>query len=161
MTTPNGQHPQDPPKFGEQTASTVLALDGWGPLISEPVTNGVVEESVDLEPEIITDIAERPKPRWQWEPNWDLSLPKIETLRTGPSMLVQAAAIGLTLGVAVGALLRWWQQQQVVTPPAPPPPLPSRIATFRRSLALAIDPALAEPCPPPLGWLEQLFPSRR
>lgn len=160
MTTPNGQHPQDPPELGEQSASTVLALDGWGPLIPEPVTNGVVEELVDPESESITEVAEQPKPRWRWEPTWDLSLPRIDMLLPGPSMLAPAAAIGLTLGVAVGTLLRWWQQHQVVAAPAPPPPPPSRTATFRRSLALAIDPALAEPCPPP-SWRELLLPSRR
>ena len=158
MTTPNGQHPQDPPELAEQTASTVLALDGWGPLIPEPLTNGVVEELVDLD-ENITDIVEQPTPRWQWEPTWDLSLPRMAVLLPGPAMLAPAAAIGLTLGVAVGTLLRWWQQRQVVAAPTPPPP-PSRAATFRRSLALAIDPALAEPCPPP-SWRELLLPSRR
>ena len=48
MTTPNGQHHDDPNGSSQQATSTVLALDGWGPVIAEPSTNG----SNGSEPEV-------------------------------------------------------------------------------------------------------------
>ena len=159
MVTPNGQHSQDPADANQRPASTVLALDGWGPLLPEPPANGVADEQPELDAELVIEIAQPANQSWRREPNLDLTLPPASTFRFGPTLLAPAAAIGLVLGVVVGLALRWWQQSQVVrAEPAPAPP--SRLATLRRSLALSIDPTLAQPCPPQ-NWLDQILSLRR
>ncbi len=161
MTTPNGQHPQDPNEEAERPASTVLALDGWGPLAPEPSANGVggEEHEPDLSHEPVAHTLELEERRRQRRPNWDIRVPAIEELRPGAAVLAPATAIGLTLGIAVGAALRWRQRQQAAEPP--PPVALSRLATLRRSLALAIDPALAEPCPEAASWRDRLLDTLR
>ena len=157
MTTPNGQHPQDPVDAGEHSASTVLALDGWGPLLPETAMNGTADEPVEEE---VTDIASVESAPTTWHSGLQFELPSVSIppLRPGARMLAPAAAIGLVLGVAVGGALRWWRRQQMIA--ATPAPPPSKLATARRALALALDPTLAEPCPPQ-SPLERLLRPRR
>lgn len=158
MTTPNGQHHDDPNGSSQQATSTVLALDGWGPVIAEPSTNG----SNGSEPEVAfeepaieeagaperTDWRERVQDGWKQRTNGMSIDPQLIRL------LAPLAAMAIAV-IAALKLSDIYLQAQVAEPtPAPP----SRVSVLRRSLALAIDPSLTpvEPQRPVWErWLHQ------
>lgn len=141
MTTPNGQHPPDPNGASTQATSTVLALDGWGPVMAEPAPNG----ANGSEPELILEEA----PPAYAEParrDW------FESVRSGwkyqaprpafDSQLVRVVAPLAAMTIAVIAALKLGDFYLTSQVPEPAPTPPSRIATLRRTIALAIDPSL-------------------
>ena len=147
MTTPNGQHQIDPNGSSQQATSTVLALDGWGPVIAEPASNG----ANGSEPEPIveqTPALEVETPRSDWRESirsgWRREVPR----PTIDGELIRVIAPIATMAIAVIAALKLGDAYRtylldrgpLTAQPAPLPP--SRIATLRRSVALAIDPSL-------------------
>ena len=58
MSTPNGHTPADPNGAAKQATSTVLALDGWGPVVPDTLTNGAngSEPEVAVAPEPMIEI---------------------------------------------------------------------------------------------------------
>ncbi|MCY4618906.1 MAG: hypothetical protein OXD50_10235 [Chloroflexi bacterium] len=156
MSTPNGNHPHEPNGATSQATSTVLALDGWGPVVAEPPSNG----ANGSEPEVIVEEAIPVAPVSQPGNDWR------QTFRSGsknqvarPSInarMVRVLVPAVTMTLAIVVALRLgdtWRQAQV---PAPEPAPPSRITMLRRRIALTIDPTL-EPIEPQrnrlLSWL--------
>ncbi len=156
MSTPNGNHPHDPNGATSQATSTVLALDGWGPVVAEPPSNG----ANGSEPEVIVEEAMPLAPVSQRGNDWR------QTFRSGlknrvarPSInarMVRVLVPAVTMTLAIVVALRLgdtWRQAQV---PAPEPAPPSRTTILRRRVALTIDPTL-EPIEPQrnrlLSWL--------
>ena len=156
MTTPNGQHPldpSDPERSTRQATSTVLALDGWGPMIAEPASNGA--NGSDPEGGIAAPVSVEPpatRPDWRhamrsgWERRREIGKPTIDPQLTrlfaSASTLMIALYVGLQLGSA-------YQRHNA---PTPQPPPPSGIAALRRTIALVIDPSLRQPETEQAGW---------
>ncbi len=141
MSTPNGQHPLDPNGASSQATSTVLALDGWGPVIAEPPSNG----SNGSEPEAIVEeasaVAPQP-PGNDWRQSFRASLKYQVAKPTIDPRLVKVLAPAATMTIAIVVALRLgssWRQAKI---PAPTPTPPSRVAVSRRRIALMIDPSL-------------------
>ena len=161
MTTSNGQHlqqPLDPERSSRQATSTVLALDGWGPVIAEPTPNG----ANGSEPEAVATpppaAAEIHTPRTDWRDavrsGWqrEASRPTID-----PQLIrILTSAAAMTIAVFLGLQLGGAYQRLNVEAPVPPPV--SGSAALRRRIALAIDPSLQQPQPEPMGlrrWLSR------
>ena len=139
MTTPNGQHQIDPNGSSEQATSTVLALDGWGPVIAEPPSNG----TNGSEPEVIIEPVpqiEAPEPqrarRERVIADWQERLTRLEI----DPQLVRILAPALAMALAIFAGLKLGSVYQWPSEPAPAPP--SGVEVLRRRIALAIDPSL-------------------
>ncbi|MYE06769.1 MAG: hypothetical protein F4Y04_06050 [Chloroflexi bacterium] len=146
MTTPNGQHHDDPNGSSQQATSTVLALDGWGPVIAEPAANGSngSDPAIAFEEPVLEPIS-HPRSDWreQVRSGW-------ERASSGPNLdpqWIRLIAPLVAMAIAVIAALKLGEvyRQSRVAEPAPAPP--SRVETLRRSIALAIDPSLT-PCEP-------------
>ena len=145
MTTPNGQHDLEPNGSSSQATSTVLALDGWGPVIVEPSING----ANGSEPEPIME------PLTQVEAPTQLG--RVRQMATGwqaqtlqlsidPELIrivapVAALAIAIFAGLKLGSTYRWPTEQVAALSPT------SSLALLRRRVALAIDPTLTPPKP--------------
>lgn len=145
MTTPNGQHHDDPNGSSQQATSTVLALDGWGPVIAEPSTNGSngSEPEVAIEEPTIEEpvLSERADWRESVQAGWNQ---RVAGVIIDPQLIrllapLAAMAVAVIAALKLGDLYLQTQQGQVAEP-APAPP--SRISALRRSIALAIDPSL-------------------
>ena len=141
MTTPNGQHQIDPNGSSEQATSTVLALDGWGPVIAEPPSNG----TNGSEPEVIVEPVpqiEAPEPqrarRERVFADWQERLTRLEI----DPQLVRILAPALAMALAIVAGLKLGSVYQWPSEPAPAPAPPSGVEVLRRRIALAIDPSL-------------------
>lgn len=141
MSTPNGQHPPDPNGASKQATSTVLALDGWGPVMAEPAQNG----SNGSEPELLfedpqQDFAEPPRRDWfeSVRSSWKYEVPR----PAFDSQLVRVVAPLAAMTIAVIAALKLGDLYLISHDPEPTPSPPSRMSTLRRTIALAIDPSL-------------------
>ena len=156
MSTPNGQHPSDPNGAAKQATSTVLALDGWGPVVPDPLTNGAngsePEVAVPAEPMIETS-----PPRAEWrEPfraQWTQQLPRATIDPQLMRILAPAAAMVIAVVVAIRVGSTW----RVASVPAPEPEPPDQWTLLRRRIALAIDPSLT-PVEPQRRSLLDLIP---
>lgn len=166
MTTPNGQQPSESNGASEQATSTVLALDGWGPVIAEPMTNG----TNGSEPEIAAEAPQPMEPPQAAGTDWRqavlrsvpvparLPRPTLDTQLI--RVLAPAAAMTITILVAMklGGDWRSLRVQALTPQPRPQAQSPSRILTLRRRIALTIDPSLTpvEPAGPRiLSWIRQ------
>lgn len=153
MTTPNGQHPADPNGAAKQATSTVLALDGWGPVVPDPLTNGAngsePEVMVEAEPEI-----ESVPPRAEWRESiraqWTDQLPRPTIDPQLMRILAPAAAMVIAVIVAIRVGSAW----RVASVPAPEPEPPDQLTVLRRRIALAIDPTLTPVEPQRRGLLD-------
>lgn len=141
MSTPNGQHPPDPNGASTQATSTVLALDGWGPVLAEPAPNG----ANGSEPEVLFDeaqpaVEEAPRNNWyrSVRPGWTYEVPR----PTFDSQLIRVVAPLAAMTIAVIAALKLGDIYLSSQVPEPAPSPPKRSATLRRTVALAIDPSL-------------------
>ncbi len=141
MSTPNGQHPADPNGAARQATSTVLALDGWGPVVPDPLVNGAngsePELAVDAEP-----VIESTPPRAEWRESfrtqWAQQLPRATIDPQLLRILVPAAAMVIAVVVAIRAGSAW----RIASAPAPDPEPPDQWTLVRRRIALIIDPSL-------------------
>ena len=141
MTTPNGQHPADPNGAANQATSTVLALDGWGPVAPDPLANGTngsePEVIIEAEPDFESD-----PPRADWRESirtqWTEQLPRPTIDPQLMRLLAPAAAMVIAVFVAVRVDSAW----RVASVPAPEPEPPDQWTILRRRIALAIDPTL-------------------
>ena len=156
MTMSNGQQQPEPNGSSEHATSTVLALDGWGPVVAEPSpngSNGIEPELASVEPAIEPianpqgDADQRAEVRKHIYSTWQHRTPRTAMFAQAIRFVVPVAALAITtfatLKLAVdyrGSLLR---QPTIATP--------SRIDELRRAVALAIDPSLT-PAPPRRRW---------
>ena len=145
MTSSNGQHPQPEPQPGAHATSTVLALDGWGPIQPEVTTNGTHEAEsplplVDAVPEEVLDIDVAP-PGETREP---LPMPSVD--RALIEVLAAASALAMAVLATLWLGTRWRESFSLAVEPEPVSE-PDQIADLRRKIALAIDPSLT-PTPP-------------
>ena len=160
MSTPNGNHPHDPNGATSQATSTVLALDGWGPVVAEPPSNGangsepevIVEEAIPVAP--VSQPSNDPGNVWRQTFRSRLKNQVARPSINARMVRVLVPAVTMTLAIAVALRLGdTWRQAQV---PAPEPAPPSRTTMLRRRVALTIDPTL-EPIEPQrnrlLSWL--------
>lgn len=159
MSTPNGQHPADPNGAAKQATSTVLALDGWGPVLPEPAANGAngsePEAALDADPIVeaapnAPDWRESLRSRWTGEfqrPTLDPQLVRI----LAP---VAAMAVAVVIAIRVGTV--WRTTLVPAAPETAQPTPPDRMATIRRQLALAIDPTLTPVEPPRRAFLDSI-----
>ena len=152
MTTPNGQHHEDPNGSSQQATSTVLALDGWGPVIAEPSSNGSngSEPEAAFEEPTIEELAASERSDWREsiQAGWNQ---RVAGATIDPQLIRLLAPLA-AMAVAVIAALKLsdlYLQSQVSEPDPVPP---SRASMLRRSLALAIDPSLTPVEPPPPVW---------
>ncbi len=157
MTTPNGQHDLEPNGSSTQATSTVLALDGWGPVIAEPASNG----TNGSEPEVVVEPVpqmEAPQPqrarRDRVVADLQDKLTRLEVDQQVVRILVPALAMAMAMGIAIfaglklGSLYQWPSE---ATPMASPP---SGAEVLRRRIALAIDPTLTAVEPERRGLLD-------
>ncbi len=163
MSTPNGQHPLEPPEangVSTPVTSTVLALDGWGPVIAAPDpadVNGGDPALVMEEPPVLEASAARADWRAALRSNW-----KREVVRPSiDAQLLRVLAPAATMTLAIIATLKLSETYRrtsllrlAPSPSSPPssPSAPSRIETLRRRAALAIDPSLTPVEPEPPLW---------
>ena len=153
MTTPNGQHTADPNGAAIQATSTVLALDGWGPVVPDTPANGAngTEPEVMLETE---PMIESPGTRQEsWESirsRWtgQLRRPTIDP------QLIRILAPAVAMLIAVVVAIRVGSVWRVESAPAPEPATPDQLTALRRKVALAIDPSLTPVEPQRRGLLE-------
>ena len=150
MTTPNGQHHDDPNGSTQQATSTVLALDGWGPVIAEPSTNGANgrEPEIDDGEPATEERAESPRSDWpaRVQAGWTRESARV---RIDPQPLRLIAALA-AIAIAVIGAVKLGDVYLHMRDSEPLPAPPTRMSTLRRSFALAIDPSLkpVEPQPP-------------
>jgi hypothetical protein len=151
MSTPNGQHPLETNGGTSHATSTVLALDGWGPVIAEPAANG----SNGNEPEIVVEAPHAPSSEAPRDDRFasvrrnlrfDISHPSID------SSLIRVIAPVAAMTIAVLAALKLGDTYLNSIESAPPPSPPSRVAVLRRSIALSVDPSLTPPQPERPIW---------
>jgi len=129
----------------------VLALDGWGPVIAEPVQNG----SNGSEPELAigeapTAVVHRAQTDWRQtiQTSWKR---QVAGRRADPQLIrVIIPAAAMLIAVAVTRRLGNAYRASNLIEPDPTPP--NRLATLRRSLALSIDPSLTPVEPEPRVW---------
>lgn len=156
MSTPNGQHPADPNGAAKQATSTVLALDGWGPVVPDPVVNGAngsePEVAVSAEPTI-----ESTPPRAEWRESfraqWTRQIPRA----TLDAQVIRVLAPAVAMVIAVVVAIRVGSAWRVASLPAPEPEPPDQWTLLRRRIALAIDPSLT-PVEPQRRNLLDLIP---
>lgn len=153
MTTPNGQHELEPNGSSQQATSTVLALDGWGPVIAEPVSNG----TNGTEPEVIVEAEpqkEAPQPQSARRDRMVADLQsKFARLEIDPQ-LVRIVAPALAMALAIFAGLKLGSLYQWPNEPTPVPSPPGAVEVLRRRIALAIDPSLTPVEPQRRGLLD-------
>ena len=153
MTTPNGQHHLDPNGSSQQATSTVLALDGWGPVIAEPPSNG----ANGSEPEALVEPVpqmEAPQPQSARRQRMIADLQdKFDRFEIDPQ-LVRILAPALAMALAIFAGLKLGSLYQWPSEPAPAPSPPSGVEVLRRRIALAIDPSLTPVEPRRRGLLD-------
>ena len=156
MTTPNGQHPADPNGAAKQATSTVLALDGWGPVVPDPLVNG----ANGSEPEVVVDaepVIESAPPRAEWRESvrarWNQQLPRATIDPQLMRILAPAAAMVIAVVVAIRVGSAW----RVASAPVPEPEPPDQWTLLRRRIALAVDPSLT-PTEPQRRNLHDLIP---
>lgn len=157
MTTPNGKQQHDPNGSSQQATSTVLALDGWGPVVVEPIPNG----SNGSEPEIVAAeaaVESIPASDHSWRDTMSTGWrPDFSVTTTSPrwtSVVVPAMAIA----VATFVTLRFGVSypNSFTAEVTPLLARPDRIGALRRTIALAIDPTLTPEQPKRHWLLEQL-----
>ena len=155
MTTPNGQHHLDPNGSTKQATSTVLALDGWGPVIAEATSNGANgnEAEAIAQPAPQLEAPEpQAEPRGRTFADWQGWFTRLEVDPQVVRILAPALAMALAIfaGLQLGSLYQW------PTAPVHAPSPPSRAEVIRRRVALAIDPSLTPVEPEPrrlLDWI--------
>ena len=141
MSTPNGQHPADPNGSAKQATSTVLALDGWGPVLPDPPANGAngsePEPAVDPEPtaQLAPPTADR---RESIRSQWTEQLPRPTIDAQWLRILAPAAAMVIAVVVAIRVGSAW----RVTNLPQPEPEPPDQWLLLRRRIALVVDPSL-------------------
>ena len=149
MSTPNGQHAPDSNGASTQATSTVLALDGWGPLIGEPTPNGAngsePELALEVEPEPLS--ASTPDSRRGSASGWQRDLLRLTT----DPQLIRVFAPAAAMVIAIIGALKLGEAYQRSSQPEPEPNPPSRFTMLRRMIALAIDPSLTPVEPEPRG----------
>ena len=161
MTTPNGHEDHEPNGAGEQATSTVLALDGWGPVTPEPATNGANGAQPELEPQAeaatpVEEIVSEPHPAESFRNRVSASFEEMRS-RPRPAMqidgqLLRILASAAAMTVAVLLAIRFGETLRNSTTPAPRSnPMPrTGLDDIRRRLALAVDPSLTpKPAPAP------------
>ena len=106
MTTPNGHEEPDIGAESEQVTSTVLALDGWGPVVPEPATNGTngveADTAVRDEPEAVVEVEpEDDLHRDAWRERLQQSLHGSPSLPSVDSQLLRILASAAAMSIAV------------------------------------------------------------
>ena len=169
MTTTNGHQPHEPlePVSEEPRSvtpsvaptSSVLPLDGWGPIAapSSHDGNGVngadqstaptdesVEETSDAP--AIEHVTHRRRIRF---PSWESRL-----ISVAAPLLALTVAVWISLRLSSELQAREWRSIVQREPATSTPP--SRVDALRRSFALVIDPSLA-PQDPPAPWWRRLM----
>ena len=150
MNTENGHEALDQNGERRQATSTVLALDGWGPVVPQPVGNGAngalngasepSAEPSEEQPRAVS-LGRRVRNRAQ-------ALPTLSTLSIDGQMArILASAAAMTFAVLAAASIGGILRARAERDDAPAPTPLSGWARLRRNLALAIDPSLT-PAPP-------------
>ncbi len=153
MTTPNGHEQPDVGAASEQVTSTVLALDGWGPVVPEPATNGTngveADTAVRDEPEVVVEVEpEDDRHRDAWWERLQQSLHGSPSLPSVDSQLLRILASAAAMSIAVFVVISLGRRLPTLDISSSTPLASS--AGLRRRLALAIDPSLT-PAPPRTG----------
>ena len=161
MTTPNGHEDHDPNGAGTHATSTVLALDGWGPVMPEPATNGANGAQPELEPQAeavppIEDLVFEPPQTKSFRNRVSASLAEMRSMPRPAvqidGQLIRILASAAAMTVAVLLAVRFGDTLRSSTVPAPQSkPTPGTgLDDIRRKLALAVDPSLTpKPTPAP------------
>ncbi len=145
MDTENGHEALDANGERRQATSTVLALDGWGPVVPQPVGNGALNGA--SEPSVESSEGQpRAVPLGRRVRNRAQALPSLSTLSIDGQMArILASAAAMTFAVlaaaSIGGMLRARAERD-----AAPTPL-SGWARLRRNLALSVDPSLTPASP--------------
>ncbi len=171
MTTPNGHDDLDPNGTSHQATSTVLALDGWGPVMPEPGGNGTNGMQAETPTEtadqttVEQPIAPSRPPRSpleqlssRLEEVWSAPFPTVPV--DGQLIRILASAAAMTLAVLLAVNLGKVLQTSASAIPQPTPL--EGVDALRRRIALAVDPSLTPASPPtrrPLpDWIPALHP---
>lgn len=161
MTTPNGHEAPDLGAGSEQASSTVLALDGWGPVVAEPAANGAngangiePDSLTHLEPESVAEsVADDDKRRDAWRERLARTLPGSIPVPPADSQLLRILASAAAMSIAVFVVFSLGRR--VTTLDLAASASFADAAGLRRRLALAIDPSLT-PAPARTGRLSIL-----
>ena len=154
MTTPNGQPASEQPGVEPAAPSTVLALDGWGPIVPTATANGANGHAsapetppVDEAPIEVAGITQR-LPAWQ---GIDLPVAWLDVMNWSPLVRTLAPAVVMTLSALLVLKLGQSLQNGSLT-------IPNRaieVGRWRRQLALWIDPSLT-PATTRDSWLQRV-----
>ncbi len=136
-----------------QATSTVLALDGWGPVVADPVGNGTHVGRADPS----DDQALAAQSVWR-----DRARFRVRTLPSalpplaidGQMIRILASAVAMTVAVLVATGVGKTLRARVVREPEPAPL--AGLARLRRNVALTIDPSLT-PVPTPQHRTAQML----
>lgn len=153
MTTPNGHEDHEPNGSGEQATSTVLALDGWGPVMPEPVTNGANGAQPELEPQAeaappVDEIVSEPDPTTSLRDRISASFAEVRSRPTpavqidGQLIRILASAAAMTVAVLLAVRFGETLRSSMAPAPQPKPTPVTGLDDIRRKLALTIDPTL-------------------
>lgn len=145
MTTPNGHEAPDLGAASEQANSSVLALDGWGPVVPEPATNGAngvdPESAAYREPEPVAEYVAGDHGRGdKWRERLERSIPGSFTVPPVDSQLLRILASAAAMSIAVLVAVSLGRRLMTLDLSASASFAGS--ADLRRRLALAIDPSL-------------------
>ena len=152
MTTPEGQRHLDPNGSSTHATSTVLALDGWGPIIVEPPSNGANGSEPDTEIKPVSQI-EVPEPQparlQRMVGGWrQTAQMEIDSRLIRVAAPVLAMALAIVAGIKLGSLYQWPSEPSLTPSP------PGGVEVLRRRVALAIDPSLTPVEPEHRGLLD-------
>ncbi|MCY3568616.1 MAG: hypothetical protein OXH38_08305 [Chloroflexi bacterium] len=158
MTTPNGHEAADLGSGSEQASSTVLALDGWGPVVAEPAANGAngangvePDSMAQLEPQPVAEsVAADDSRRDAWRERMERTLSGSIPVPPVDSQLLRILASAAAMSIAVFVVFSLGRRLTTLDLAASASFADA--AGLRRRLALAIDPSLA-PAPKRTGRL--------
>ena len=160
MTTPNGQPASEQPGAESAPPSTVLALDGWGPIVPTATANGANGHApapetppVDEAPIEVAGIAHR-LPAWQGIDLPVAWLDGFDVVNRSPLVRTLAPAVVMTLS----ALLVLKLGQSIPSGSLTMPSRALEVGHWRRQLALWIDPSLT-PATTRDSWLNRVWSS--
>jgi len=156
MTTPNGHEAPNVGAGSEQASSTVLALDGWGPVVAEPAANGangangVEPDSLAHIESVAESVADDDNLRDAWRERMARTLPGSIPVPPVDSQLLRILASAAAMSIAVFVVFSLGRR--LTTLDLAGSASFADAAGLRRRLALAIDPSLT-PAPARAGRL--------
>lgn len=159
VTTSNGQPPTDQEGTSEDASSTVLALDGWGPVLPQPSSNGANGHEPAPAATASPEHAPLSQPRGsqislQLAPLLTEISHAFQQVVHSPTIRILTPATAMTFAVLFTVKLAE-SIERGGSPNFSSAPADS-LAKWRRRLALWIDPSLEAPEPAARHWTARI-----